>query len=195
MTEKILGNHSSIHFVISAPAGTGKTTLVKRLLSEFKENLTQSISCTTRAKRPNDVHGKDYHFLSEKVFLEKANNGDFLEYAKVFDNYYGTLKETIADIEKQNKHSILVIDTQGALELKSFFKAVYIFISPPSHDELKNRLVKRATEKSEVMETRLAFAKEELEKIHLYDYHIINDDLDIAYQALRSIIIAEDHRF
>jgi len=195
MTQKLLGNLSEgLVFVLSAPAGTGKTTLVKMLQNEFP-CIIGSISCTTRAPRSGEVPGKDYHFISQEEFAGKIKNGDFLEYATVFENYYGTSKEYVLKEQKKGKHVMLVIDTQGAMQIKkNGLPAVFIFISPPSLLVLKERLFKRKTESTAVIEQRLSWAKDEMALAPQYDYHIVNDNLENAYQILRSIIIAEEHR-
>jgi len=195
MTQKVLGNVSTgFVFVLSAPAGTGKTTLVRMLAQEFP-CIYESISCTTRPPRPGEVDAKDYYFLSKEEFNDKIRKGDFLEYAEVFGYHYGTSQTHVLDQQKKGKHVFLVIDTQGAMQLrKKRFPAVYIFLSPPSLEELKERLIKRKTESAEAIEKRLSWAKAELEMIAHYDYHIVNDNLNNAYIVLRSIVIAEEHR-
>jgi guanylate kinase len=195
MAHKLLGNLSKgLVFVLSAPAGTGKTTLLRMLVEEFP-CVAGSISCTTREPRANEVKGKDYHFISNKEFEEKIKEGDFLEYAKVFGHYYGTSKEFVRKQQETGKHVILVIDTQGAMQLKEKnFPAVFIFVSPPSLDVLRERLSSRKTETKEAIENRLSWARDEMALSSKYDYHIINDDLHIAYEILRSILIAEEHR-
>lgn len=177
-------------FIISAPAGTGKTTLVQMLTDKFPQ-VVRSVTCTTRAPRPGEVNGKDYYFLTEEEFQKKIKAGDFLEYATIYGYHYGTSKSLVEKDLKAGKDVILVIDTQGALHLKGKVDATFIFISPPSFDELKKRLLKRRTESPEVIEKRLAWARRELEMISHYDYHIVNDDLSVAFEALKNIIIAE----
>jgi len=195
MAEKLLGTLTKgIVFVVSAPAGTGKTTLVRMLLDEFP-CITESISCTTRPIRPGEITDKDYHFLSEKEFENKIEAGEFLEHASVFGNQYGTLKSHVEKQQVLGKHVILVIDTQGALELMSAkHPAVFIFIRPPSLAELRARLFKRKTENIEHIEERLSWAKKEIETAEKYDYQIVNDNLHRAYDILRSILIAEEHK-
>jgi guanylate kinase len=193
--QKLLGNVSKGGvFVLSAPAGTGKTTLVRMLSQEFP-CVYESISCTTRPIRPGEVEGQDYYFLSQEEFKKRISQGDFLEYAEVFGYYYGTSQALVKKQQEMGKHVFLVIDTQGAMQLKEKqFPAVYIFVSPPSLEELKERLIKRQTENIEVIEKRLSWAKAEIEALRHYDYHIINDNLTMAYAVLRSIVIAEEHR-
>lgn len=190
----LLGNlKKGIVFVISAPAGTGKTTLARMLCEEFS-CVTESVSCTTRLPRVGEVEGKHYHFMTKEAFEAKIRSGDFLEYAEVFGHYYGTSKEFVLKQVEKGKHVVLVIDTQGALQLMGKFAAVFIFITPPSLEELKTRLIKRKTESEENMQQRLSWAKKEMELAGKYDYNIVNDNLVIAYDVLRSILISEEHR-
>ncbi len=180
-------------FVVSAPAGTGKTTLVEKLSAEFS-SVVKSISCTTRAPRKGEINGVDYHFISEAEFEEKIAEGAFLEYAKVFGTaYYGTLA---SDVERQLESGndlFLVIDTQGAMWVKKRLDALLIFIAPPSIDVQRQRLTLRQTEPAGVIENRLACAQREMESADKYDYYIVNDELMVAYAVLRSILIAERH--
>ncbi len=180
-------------FVISAPAGTGKTTLVRMLMEEF-QRVVESVSFTTRPPRENEVPERDYHFISEAEFEKKIKEGEFIEYAKVFGNYYGTSMKFLESQQEKGKHVILVIDTQGALQLKKKLDAVFIFISPPSLEELRARLYRRRSESEEAIEHRLSWAEKEMALAPKYDYHIVNDNLKVAYEALKSILIAEEHR-
>ncbi len=195
MNNQLLGNSShGLIFVISAPAGTGKTTLVNMLTHEFPA-VVRSVSCTTRQPRPSEHEGKDYLFLSKEAFEAKIEQGDFLEHAQVFGDYYGTSQAFVKKQQALGKHVVLVIDTQGALQLQKQLKeAIFIFISPPSLVELKERLHKRKTENPQSIEERLAWARRELEMVSHYDYHIINDHLETAYTVLKSIFIAEEHK-
>jgi guanylate kinase len=193
MPTKLLGNLSEgLAFIVSAPAGTGKTTLVQMLVQEFP-CVVASISCTTRSPRPGEIPDVDYHFLNEKEFQKRVAAHEFLEHAQLYGCYYGTSKETIEMQRKSGKHVILTIDTQGALQLKGKYKATYIFIHPPSLEELRRRLELRKTETPKTIEQRLAKASQELEASSEYDYQIVNDDLRTAYQVLRSIVIAKEH--
>ena len=189
-----MSKHLGRLFIISAPAGTGKTTLVNMLTEKYPQ-VIRNVTCTTREKRPGEVNGKDYYFLTEEEFQKKLKAGDFLEHADVFGNHYGTSKSLIEKELKSGKDVILVIDTQGALQLKARLKdkvdATFIFISPPSFEELKKRLIQRRTETPEKIEKRLKTARQELEMISHYDYHIVNDDLTAAFEALKNIIIAD----
>lgn len=195
MSKKLLGNiDKGLLFVISAPAGTGKSTLVGMLLDEFHEQIAESCSCTTRKPRPGEVAQRHYQFITIEEFETKIAAGDFLEHAKVFGNYYGTRKEEVERLRSEGKHVILVIDTQGAMKLKNQIPAIFIFISPPSFEELRRRLFQRRTEDEEKIQERLLWAKQEIAMAQNYDYHIVNDHLDITYQILRSIFIAEEHK-
>ena len=163
------------------------------LTSEFPCTI-RSVSCTTRPPRTNEVDGKDYFFLTKEAFEAKIAAGDFLEHAEVFGNHYGTARGFVTEQQKKGKHVILVLDTQGALQLKGRLAATFIFIAPPSMEELRNRLMKRRTESPQLIDERLAWARHELEKASQYDYQIVNDHLDTAYTVLKSILIAEEHK-
>lgn len=177
-------------FIISAPAGTGKTTLVEKLEAEFS-HIVRNISYTTREPRVNEVNGKDYHFISFQEFEKKIKKGDFLEYAEVFGNFYGTCTKSIEQLLHAGCDVVLVIDTQGAIAIKKFFKGIYIFMSPPNIEELEKRLKKRKTESEADLKTRLSWARHELEQSIHYDYHITNKDLKKTYAILKSIFVAE----
>ena len=180
-------------FVISAPAGTGKTTLVQMLKEAFPERVTQSISCTTRKPRANEIDGYDYVFITEEAFEQRVKRGEFLEHATVFGHHYGTLKETVNKSLEEGKDVVLVIDTQGALALKKNVEATFIFILPPSLEVLEKRLTSRKTESPESLKKRLKWAEHEIEQAKHYDYTIVNDALDEAFEALKSIVIAKHH--
>jgi len=190
----LLGDiHKGLLFVLSAPAGTGKTTLVEMLMEEFS-CVQESVSLTTRPPRSNEVDGKHYYFVSEEEFKEKIEAGEFLEHAKVFGYRYGTSSLVLRRQQEGGSHVILTIDTQGALQVKGKVPAVFIFLRPPSTEELSRRLYDRKTESEEVIAERLRWSEKELALAKQYDYNIINDDLNTAYQVLRSILIAEEHR-
>lgn len=180
-------------FIVSAPAGTGKTTLVKMLLNEFP-HVVRSISYTTRPMRRNEVANRDYFFISPEEFENKIAHGDFLEYAQVFGHFYGTSRSFVESQTVKGKHVILIIDTQGALSIMEQLNAISIFISPPNLIELKSRLHRRKSESQEAIEHRLSFAEKEISLAPRYTYHIVNDHLKTAYSALRAILIAEEHR-
>lgn len=193
--EKVLGNlKKGLVFVISAPAGTGKTTLARMLMDEFL-SVKESISCTTRPLRKQEIPDLDYHFLTKEEFEKKIAVGEFLEYAEVFGSYYGTLKAQVEQKRELGQHVVLVIDTQGAKQLKETgYPAIFIFVQPPSLAELRLRLFHRKTEPEEGIEERLRRAEEEIKMATQYDYIIVNDNLHRAYDILRSILIAEEHK-
>ncbi len=193
MTQILGGLKKGLAFVVSAPAGTGKTTLVRMLIEEFS-CVVESVSHTTRSPRPNEVEGRDYFFISRLEFEKKIQAGEFLEYAEVFGHLYGTSRKFVVDRQERGKHVILVIDTQGALQLMEKMEATFIFISPPSLEELKSRLHRRKSETEEAMAQRLSWAQKEISLASRYHYHIINDHLKVAYEVLRSILIAEEHK-
>lgn len=178
-------------FVLSAPSGAGKTTLVKNIKERFPF-LAESISCTTRAPRKNEVDGVDYFFLTVEEFINWKNRNLFAETAEVHGNFYGTplnfLKERIAE----GKNIICDIDYQGAINIKKAFpdESVLIFILPPSMEELEKRLRKRATDNEETVKTRLKNAQKEISSYVFYNHVIINDKLDVATEQLKHIIRA-----
>jgi guanylate kinase len=180
-------------FIVSAPAGTGKTTLVRMLNDEFP-NLTPSISCTTRPKRANEVEGQDYHFISKEEFKQKITENAFVEHVEFVGNHYGTLKQTVEEQLARGEHLVLTIDVQGALLVKKKMEAITIFLKPPSVEELRRRLEKRQTESEEQIQQRIRTAELELAQSGAFDYCIINDDLNLTYQILKSVIIAETHK-
>lgn len=195
MTKQLLGKRQpGLLFVISAPAGTGKSTLVDMILSEFAGSVAESCSCTTRPPRPGEIEEQHYLFLSQETFQEKVKASEFLEYAEVFGHFYGTREAEVKRLQKEGKHVVLVIDTQGAMKVQERMAGVFIFISPPSFEELRRRLEHRKTESKAKIEERLEWAKHEVTFASRYDYHIVNDHLETTYQVLRSIFIAEGHR-
>lgn len=189
--KELLGSSTrGIPFIISAPAGTGKTTLANMLCEEFS-NVIRSISYTTREPRGKEKDGVDYFFISEQEFNDKKNQGDFVETAEIYDQQYGTSKSHLEHLLEQGNHVLLVIDTQGAQKIRQVIDAVSIFISPPSMEVLEKRLKNRKTESPEKLQERLNFAQRELQTKDQYDYHIINDDLNQAYKELRTIVCNE----
>lgn len=181
-------------FVLSAPAGTGKSTIVDRV-EEKMPNVKRCITMTTRSPREKEKEGVDYFFCNKEEFEAKIEERKFLEYAKVFENYYGTLADEVEKDLGAGKHLFLVIDTQGAKEVKKKKKdAILIFLLPPSMQELEKRLRKRKSENEGEKKQRLSWAKREIEQSKDYDYNVINDDLEKAVDVLQSIVIAEIHR-
>jgi len=192
--EKKMERQKGLLIVISAPSGTGKTTLCHMLLEEFP-NMEFSISYTTRKPRPGELNGRDYFFVDRKTFERMIEEGDFLEWAEVYGNLYGTSKSQVLKALKEGKDILLDIDTQGALQVKKNFpEAVLIFILPPSLKELERRLKKRGTDDEETIKKRLQIAREEIRNALEYDYIVVNDILEVAFERLRSIITAEKCR-
>lgn len=181
-------------FVISAPSGTGKTTLVSEVLARFPDDMERAVSCTTRPSRPGERDGVDYKFVSKRVFDDNKAKGSFLESAKIYDYDYGTLKETVVEIQESGKHALLVIDVQGAKQIRSKLDATYIFICPPSFQELENRIRKRKQDSAEMIEKRLNRAKAEMQERSHYDYILVNDDEKTAAEVLKSILIADCYK-
>jgi guanylate kinase len=180
-----------ILFVISAPSGAGKTSLVKALL-ERDPTLGLSISCTTRALRPGEQDGVHYHFLDRGRFETSIANGEFLEHAEVFGNHYGTRARDVNAALDSGRDLILEIDWQGARQVRERFPAaVSLFILPPSLGELERRLRGRGTDAPEVVATRLAQARDDMTHCRDYDYLVINDGFDQALDALGAVVTAE----
>lgn len=180
-------------FIVSAPSGAGKSSLISALLRKFNfdDSLRLSISHTTREPRPQEENHVDYHFVSIEDFQELIKRNAFFEYAKVFDNYYGTSKEIVIDWLNQGKDVLFDIDWQGARLIKEQMpEAVKIFILPPSIDELHSRLIKRGQDDIEVIRKRMAQAMTEISHYDEYDYVIINDNFDDSLINLRSIILS-----
>jgi len=186
--------------VVSAPSGAGKSTLCNRLVDEFPA-VKYSVSCTTRQPRGGEKDGEHYYFLSKKEFKERIKNGEFLEWAKVHGNYYGTLEDTVLYAMEEGSHVLLDIDVQGAKQIRESLVRLDprhpirrgftdIFISPPSMEELEKRLRGRATDEEKVIQKRLDNAKAELACAAEYSFQIVNDDLEKAYHELKTVILS-----
>ena len=181
-------------YVVAAPSGAGKTTLVRMLLDE-ERSVHLSISTTTRDPRPGEADGREYHFVSVADFRAKIERGEFLEWAEVHGNFYGTSKKWIADQLASGADVLLEIDWQGAQQVRSIFPgAIGIFIMPPSLEELERRLTERGTDSSDVISRRLAAAQAEMRHVGEFDYVIINDSLEQALTDLRSVVRASSLR-
>ncbi|MDH4284022.1 MAG: guanylate kinase [Gallionellaceae bacterium] len=177
-------------FIVSAPSGAGKTSLVNALLSRNHE-IDLSISYTSRSPRPGEVNGKDYHFVSRETFLSMAKQGDFLESAEVYGNLYGTSQSWIASEIAAGRDILLEIDWQGAAQVRNKFpECIGIFILPPSLEALETRLKGRAQDSAEVIAQRISSAREDVSHVAEFDYVIINDKLETALQQLESIVVA-----
>ncbi len=177
-------------YIVSAPSGVGKSTLIRSVLAE-SPNLRFSVSCTTRSMRPGEVNGQDYHFLTKEEFLLRINSGRFLEWARVHGEYYGTDGRPIQSWLKNGKDVLLDVDVQGARMVRCAYPlALTIFILPPSLGVLQERLRNRATETEEQLATRVAAAARELFEAPWYDYIIVNDELQVAVADLKAILRA-----
>lgn len=178
--------------VLSSPSGAGKSTISRNLL-ERNEGLSLSISVTTRQRRPSEIEGVHYHFISQREFERKRDNDELLEWASVHGNSYATPRDAAEQAMAEGRDMLFDIDWQGALQLQEKMPAdvVSIFILPPSMAELRTRLQRRAEDSAEVIERRLENARSEIEHWREYDYVIVNDDLDRAYASVLSIVQAE----
>ncbi len=180
--------------IISGPAGTGKGTVCNELLKRNKD-IMFSVSATTRKPRVGEEDGVNYHFLEEDKFQNMINDNEFLEHAYVHTNYYGTPREFVMDHIKKGEIVLLEIDVQGALQIKNnYSEAVFIFLLPPTMDELKDRIVKRGTESEEDINRRFKNAFKELDFVGEYDYFVINDKVENAVDDIEAIIKAENLR-
>ena len=179
-------------FVLSSPSGVGKTTLAKKL-AENNSQFAISISYTTRKPRPNEIDGKDYYFVTQEEFDALIKKNDFYEFANIFDNNYGTHKETVIKLLSQGKDVLFDIDWQGTLQLKKIrnLNIVCIFILPPNINVLRDRLLNRHKGQEELIEKRMNKFNEELSHWNQYNYVVTNDDLNICYEKIKSIIASE----
>lgn len=187
-------NQEGITFILSAPSGTGKTTTCG-ILREKIPDLKFSVSHTTRSPRKGEVEGTDYFYISESTFKAKIEEGSFLEWAKVHNNYYGTCRDTVSQCLKNGDNILLELDVQGVQSLRKMnFPGTYIFIIPPSIEELVRRLKGRGTETEETLEKRIAVGKQEIQKYELYDFVLTNYDSRKTADTLIAIIEAEGVR-
>jgi guanylate kinase len=181
-------------FIVSAPSGTGKTTLVERLVHQVS-NLCLSRSHTSRTARPGEQDGVDYHFISRARFEEMARNGDFLEWADVFGNYYGTSAVDTEQCLANGQDLVLVIDVQGARQVRSSgIESIGVFVLPPSSATLEQRLRGRSKDSDDEIRKRLEAAGREVSEFATYEYVVVNDELDGAVDRLRAIVLAERAR-
>ena len=188
MSTKING----MMFVLSSPSGAGKTTLTKKL-AENNSNLKISISHTTRKPRPNETNGKDYYFVDQKEFELLIKSKSFYEYAKIFDNYYGTLKEPVLELLSHAKYVLFDIDWQGTQQLKKIknLSLVTFFILPPNIQTLKSRLLSRHQGQEKLILQRMNKFNEEVSHWNEYNYVVVNDDLETCYKKILDIIVSE----
>ena len=176
--------------VVSAPSGAGKTTLCRRLLQALP-GLVFSVSHTTRAPRANERSGEDYHFVTREEFEARRKGGEFLEWAVVGGELYGTSSRQVEEVLRAGHDVLLDVDTQGAMAVRRLRpEAVLIFILPPGPEALRARLLARGSESEESLEKRLRLAAAEVARAGEYDYQVVNDDLDSAFDRLRSIVVA-----
>jgi guanylate kinase len=180
--------------VVSGPSGAGKGSISKRIVAEV-DDLVYSISMTTRAPRPDEINGKNYYFVNHEQFEQTIEQNGFLEYAKVYGEYYGTPRAKVMQHLEEGKDVVLEIDIQGAMNIRqSYPKGVLIFILPPSMAELRKRITGRGSETKGDIELRLGEALKEIAYIDKYDYCVVNGDLDEAVNRVKAIIIAEHSR-
>ena len=178
-------------FIISAASGAGKTSLVKKLLTLIND-LTLSISHTTRNPRPGEIDGKDYFFVTNEIFAEMVKEDKFLETAKCHGSFYGTSRNFVQEVRDTGKDIIFEIDWQGAKSIKAIFpEAISIFILPPSLKKLEERLIARGQDSEDTIKVRLSAAKSEMSHVNQFDYVTINDNFDDALKELQSIIMAK----
>jgi len=176
-------------FIISAPSGCGKTSLV-RGISRSYNFLELTISYTTRKMRRGEIDGKDYYFISPELFKNKVNKGEFIEHEAVYDNNYGTTYDSINDIVNLGKDALLEIDYKGMIKIKKMIpNAISIYILPPNLEELKNRLVERGLDAQDVINKRISKAENELKYSRFSDFTIVNDNYNIALSSLKSLIL------
>lgn len=178
--------------VMSSPSGAGKTTLSRKLLAADR-NITMSVSVTTRAARPGEADGTDYHFISKERFARMRDTGELLEWAEVFGNFYGTPRKPVEEALSKGRDVLFDIDWQGTQQLAQAMEddLVRIFILPPSADELHERLIKRGQDSASVMAKRMAEASSEISHWPEYDYVIVNDELEAAHARITAILAAE----
>lgn len=192
MTQERDINRRGIMLVLSSPSGAGKTTLSRNLL-EQEENVTLSISATTRQRRPSEIDGVHYHFVSTRRFEAMRDSGELLEWAEVHGNYYGTPREPVEKALIEGRDVLFDIDWQGTRQILDKMRedVVSVFVLPPSAEELKARLERRAEDSREIIAQRLRNALEEISHWREYDYVLVNRDLDKSFARLRSILTAE----
>jgi len=180
-----------IFIIVSAPSGAGKSSLCQRLMQAYPE-IKFSVSYTSRPPRPNEVNGKDYHFISRKEFKDRIDQGEFVEWVENYGHLYGSSRNVMKEFIQDGRDLLLDIEPRGAKKIKQEFKGgIYVFVLPPSRSELLKRLEKRGHETDEVIQKRFKQAENELKEISWYDYVIFNEDLETAVNQLISIYIAE----
>jgi guanylate kinase len=192
---KVVPHRRGLMFVLSSPSGAGKTTIARRLL-EVDPNLSMSVSMTTRARRPSEMSGRDYHFTDRATFDRMVGRGEFLEWAEVFGNCYGTPRDPVEQALTAGKDVLFDIDWQGTQQVARVARAdlVSVFILPPSMSELERRLRTRAKDSDEAVAGRMAKAADEMNHFKEYDYLVVNHDVEQSVQTVASILAAERAR-
>ena len=185
-------SNGSIMLILSSPSGAGKTTLTKKIQQKY-QNFKISVSHTTRKPRPNEVEGVDYNFVSQENFKKKISNNEFYEYAKIFDNYYGTSREAVNVLLKNNNNILFDIDWQGTQQLSQFkeLKLIKIFLLPPDKKELENRLIQRNQDNIDIISKRLKAYDNDIHHWSDYDHVIINDNLEHCFSQIEKIILSK----
>lgn len=187
-------NRKGLLLVVSGPSGAGKGTICKALLNK-NDKIKLSVSATTRKPRNGEVHGVNYFFIEKEEFTRMVENGEFLEHAQIYDNFYGTPKAAIIECLEKGQDVILEIEMQGARQIKEVYpEGVFIFVLPPSLEELKSRIVGRGTETQEEIEKRFSCAFEEINQIVNYDYFIVNEDIEKSVNDVEAIILSEKNK-
>jgi guanylate kinase len=183
-------SNGSIMLILSSPSGAGKTTLTKKIQQKY-QNFKISVSHTTRKPRPNEVEGVDYFFVTHEEFKKKISNNEFYEYAKIFDNFYGTSRVSVNLLLKKNNNILFDIDWQGTLQLSKFkeLKLIKIFLLPPNKKELENRLVQRNQDNIDIISKRLEAYEIDIHHWSDYDHIIINDNLEHCFSQIEKIIL------
>ena len=192
MSEPIEIFRRGLLLVMSSPSGAGKTTLSRKLLAADR-NITMSVSVTTRAARPGEIDGSDYHFITKERFARMRDSGELLEWAEVFGNFYGTPQKPVEEALSKGRDVLFDIDWQGTQQLAQAMEddLVRIFILPPNAEELHERLIKRGQDSATVMAKRMAEASREISHWPEYDYVIVNDDMEVAHAQITAILTVE----
>ena len=183
-----------IMLILSSPSGAGKTTLTKKI-QQKQQNFKISISHTTRKPRPNEIEGVDYFFINHEEFEKKISNQDFYEHAKIFDNFYGTSRDSVNELLKKNNNILFDIDWQGTQQLSTFkeLKLIKIFLLPPNKEELKNRLIQRNQDNVDIISKRLEAYDNDIHHWSDYDHVIINDNLEHCFSQIEKIILSKNN--
>jgi guanylate kinase len=187
-------SNNAVVIIISAPSGTGKTSICRSIFRQFPD-IRFSVSYTTRAPRPGEVDGRDYHFVTEEMFRDKVQKGEFAEWAENYGHLYGTSRRAVEETRSRGEDLILDVEPRGARALKELYPdGVFVFVLPPNLEELEKRLQKRGAENDATRKRRFQKAKDEIREVFWYDYIIVNDRLESAVERLRAVYLAEKCR-